>query len=170
MAQQCMASRVHRTYGIAMYGTNSAPYRWHKNVCYQHFTIEMGQQCMAPKVQGTNGTAVYGTKSTLYRWYNTEWHQQRTVHLAQCMTPTMHCTDGTTVYGTKSAQYRWHSSVWHQQCFLLWCDISNSGVQLLLAEGLKVITVHAMGEAGFFSYFPVYLQIQLQADGCHDKL
>jgi hypothetical protein len=60
-------------------------------------------------------------------------------------------TDDTVVYGTDSAAYKWHSSVWHQQCTVqmaqqcvchqqctvLWCQYSDSVVQLLVAKGGK---------------------------------
>ena len=142
---------MHHSDGTRVYGTNSAICIWQSSVWHQQCTVDIVQHCMAPRVYHTDGTAMCGTNSATYRFHNMVWQQQCSVQMTQqCMAPTVHRTDGTAVYGTNSAPYRRHSSVWHQQCSVLWCDISNSGVQLLLAEGRKVIIVRAGGEAGFF--------------------
>jgi len=82
MAQRCMAPTVHCTDGTTLYGTNSAPYRWHK--------------CMAPVMHRAHSTAVYGTNSAPYSWHSSVWHHQCTVQITQqCMALTVHRTDGT---------------------------------------------------------------------------
>jgi len=151
LAQHCIAPTVHRRFGTAVYGTNSlptygtanydtksAPYRWHNNVWHQQCTVNLAHYCMAPTVHSTDGTTMYDTNSAPYIWHIIVWHQQCTVQMAQqCMAPTVHCTYVTAMYGTNSEPYKWHSNVRHQKCTVLWCDISYSGVQLLVAEGGK---------------------------------
>ena len=70
IAKQCMVLTLHRTSGTAMFGTNSATYRWHSSVWNQQCTVRMAQQCIAPTVHRKDGTAVYGTNSAPYRWHS----------------------------------------------------------------------------------------------------
>jgi len=79
MTQQCMAPTMHRTNGTAVYGTNSAPYRWPSNVWHKQCNVHMAQQCMALTVHRTKGRVMYGTNRTP--------------------------TDGTAMYGTNSVTY-----------------------------------------------------------------
>ena len=67
------------TYGTTLYGTNSAPYRWHSNVWHQQYTVQLAHYCMAPTVHCTYIRAMYGTNRAPYRWHCNVWHQQFTV-------------------------------------------------------------------------------------------